>query len=149
MVICNRGIWDSSPQNCLIRARNESTGTTRIWPFSWLMIWAREHKSAAPLTPADAAVCLWHLHQNTCGCLSSSSARENIVFFARLFCTKKVLYFWGGSGWISLFLLGPNLGFFFPLTYEQREKIVLWILAQWFYAHLIWLHVNSVAPLIK
>lgn len=64
MIICNRGIWDSSSQNCLIRPSNESTGTTRIWPASWLMICAAEHKSAAPLTPTDAATSLWHL-QNT------------------------------------------------------------------------------------
>ena len=63
MIICNRGIWDSSSENCLIRPSNESRSSTRIWPVSWLMIHATEHKSAAPLTLTDAAS-LWHLQNS-------------------------------------------------------------------------------------
>lgn len=63
MIICNRGIWDSSSENCLIRPSNESRSSTRIWPVSWLMIHATEHKSAALLTLTDAAS-PWHLQNS-------------------------------------------------------------------------------------
>lgn len=83
MIICNRGISDSSSQNCLIRPSNESTGTTRIWPGSWLMICASEHKSAAPLTQTDAAASNW---QRVIHCAEHSTDLLSLLITNLHFC---------------------------------------------------------------
>lgn len=53
MIICNRGIWDFSLENCLIRLSNESRSSIRIWFVLWLMIYVTEYKSVVSLILTD------------------------------------------------------------------------------------------------